>query len=97
MSVSYEWCREYVDQYDDIQDHDHSDKLSEILETRTVRDAVLSRVTLMRNQGNEEDGLLERGYVYPMDGVMPSEFDCGHKVPAKYHKEWNNFKDNIDS
>lgn len=92
MAVSYEWCREYVDQYDDILDHDHSERLADIVEQRTVRDAVSSRVTLIRDQGNDEDGLLERGYAYPVDGVMPSVFDCGHKVPAKYLKEWDKLK-----
>ena len=87
MTVEYEWCIEYTDQFGDIHDHDRSPILAELYPTLDY-EHLHPRVCLIRDQGNDDDGLLERGYAYPVDGVMPSEFDCGHKVPAKYHKEW---------
>jgi hypothetical protein len=84
--VYYEWDFETVDENGDIIDHHHADKLKEIEHFRTGEEK--GDFVLVRNVGNDMDGLVDRQWAYPVGGEMPSEFDGGAKVPQRYIKEW---------
>ena len=80
--VTYEWCCEYVNSDGDIVDCDFSEKLSDIYPARLWRDVrrrdYQPTFCLIRNYGNDEDGLLDRGYAYATEYY----FDSGQKVPS---------------
>jgi|GEM_PF-3080709 len=97
-SVHFEWVIEHVDIYDDIQEHDFNNNLSDAL-FRATLDAVLSgkeyhegltpRLALIRDYGSEAEGLINRAYAYAYKSdngafVMPAETDLGHKVPERF-------------
>jgi len=78
-----EWC--YDDQYQDIIDYEHSEKVSEVWPPkRTVVSEVgipvFARLVLVKDIGSESNGLIDRGHAYFGD----AEFDNDMKVPKKY-------------
>ena len=95
-SVAYEWKLEYVDQHDDIQDYIHGDHLEEIIGDYHNGSIVSSgevckpRICLVRDQGNDDDGLTDRSHAYFGENLIPVEFEeCGRKIPKKYQREAN--------
>jgi hypothetical protein len=98
--VHYEWDAEQVnitdidpetgEPYNDVQDHNHNDidtVLSEIAEEGCRVDVVL-----VRNVGNEDDGLVDRQWAYVEDGKLPEFFEDAYqkplcRVPQKFHVE----------
>jgi hypothetical protein len=46
-----------------------------------------TRLGLVRDRGNDLEGLLDRQWAYVEDGKLPEYFDGGILVPAKFHKE----------
>lgn len=89
MPVHYEWDVETLeDDCDDIFDHHHSDTLQPIVhllrEPRT-------RLVLVRDVGNDVDGLTDRSWAYVINGRLPAHFsyDCdGNEVGAKVPKRF---------
>ena len=87
MAVTYEWVAEPVDQHDDIIDPIFGDTFKEVehVTADSYFDAVMVNFALVRNVGNEDDGLQERQYAYLTDGTLPDEFDGGAKIPKRFH------------
>lgn len=95
MTVSYEWDIEEVDRDSgDILDHNHGDKLSQLL--RAFGDIITQGrgdLVLVRDEGNNVEGLLDRYWAYVKDGVLPEYFtdsmgeDTGIRVPQRFHRE----------
>ena len=85
IEISYEWCWEYSDEHGDIIDLVHADTLKSLGAAR--EDSLTPELTLIRDYGNNEDGLLERGYAYPTNGKLPELFSCGTRVPKRFQKE----------
>lgn len=84
--ISYEWCWEYSDEHGDIIDLVHADTLKSL--GAAAKNSLKPELTLIREVGNDEDGLLERGYAYPTNGKLPEFFRyCGSKVPKRFQKE----------
>ena len=90
--VFYEWTlEELVD--GDIIDSSFADKVSSFDKS----DLTGKDLGLVRNEGNEADGLEDRFWAYVKDGKLPEYFQdgAGHeidiKVPQKYHKELSNY------
>lgn len=66
--VIYEWSIETVDEHGDIIDSSFWDELpKEPLEEN-------QRLCLVRNEGNETDGLTDRLWAYVVDGKLPEYF-----------------------
>ena len=92
MNVRYEWDVETItlDEYEDILDHHHSDRLRDL--PALERD---QRLVLVRDFGNEEEGLIDRlwAYVDPESKMLPKMFanemgnPTGVKVPQRFHRE----------
>ena len=87
MSIDYEWDVETLstDGYEDILEHDHTENLKEYIGLFPLPNN--QRLVLIRDQGNEDQGLLDRQWAYVKDGKLPIEFDGGSKVPKRFHKE----------
>lgn len=95
MQTYYEWDFEEVDQFGDIVDHDFTEQLRsnhtpDILDTNAGQNDVV--LTLIRNVGNDYDGIVEREWAYTQrnsDGMwfLPMEFDGGSIVPKRFHAE----------
>ena len=88
--VDYEWTTETIDtESGDIIDSSFYNKLSDI----SKDDFESNDVGLVRNEGNEADGLEDRFWAYIKDGKLPAYFsdgaghEIGIKVPQKFHKE----------
>jgi hypothetical protein len=44
--------------------------------------------SLVKNYGNDVDGIQDRSWAYVDDGVLPQEFEDGTRVPAKLLAEF---------
>ena len=90
--VIYEWCYETIDEYGDIIDNDHADKLSEFNEERKTE-----QLCLVQNIGDDDNGLDDRHWAYVKDGKLPEFFAdamgefTGYKVPQKFHAELKSY------
>ncbi len=87
--VYYEWVIEWMDQYGDIQNLDHALSLSDIPSSHfdVKYTGGSTALALQRRAGCHADGLAELGYAYVNDGVLPDEFDCGHKIPQRFRMQ----------
>lgn len=88
--IFYEWDYETVDTDGDILDHNHADRLEQYTGNEE------GNLVLIRNAGNEAQGLAERYWAYVKDGQLPEFFEdaAGQKttkVPAKFQKEFKTF------
>lgn len=90
--VIYEWCYETTDEHGDILDNDHEDKLVNFSEGRKT-----NQLCLVRNEGNDIDGLNDRLWAYVKDGKLPEYFSdsmgtpIAIKVPQRFHNELNKY------
>lgn len=100
-TVSYEWDYEQIDEHGDIIEHNHADTLQEF-NTEFVSNLFHEGATralelvLIRDTGNETDGLQERTFAYVKDGQLPEYFKDGagceiHKVPARFRVELSKY------
>jgi hypothetical protein len=91
MSITYEWVAEPTDEYDDIIDPIFGDTYKEVADVTIAnfKDAVVVNYALVRNDGNDEQGLQERQYAYIVDGLLPMLFDDGAAVPTRYGINYN--------
>jgi hypothetical protein len=83
MKTHYEWTIETIED-GDIIDVDFSDTLDFSPDTD-------QRIGLRMYKGNETHGFTGGWYAYPVDGEMPTQFDDGEKIPARYlaeYKKW---------
>lgn len=92
--VNYEWSYEITDIDGDIIDSDFSDTLI------AFKNDTGGNIVLVRNEGNEVDGVTDRYWAYiKEDGTLPEYFsDSYHeiniKVPQKFHKELGIYNSN---
>lgn len=86
MAITYEWVAEPVDKHGDIIDPLFDDTLAKVKEWKAedFDGCVRIEYALVRNDGNDEEGLQERQYAYTHDGF---KFDHGAKVPKRFIKE----------
>ena len=87
-TVTYEWDIETVDEHGDIQDHHHSDVCFDLIKYPLKES---ERLVLVRDLGNDEDGLQDRQWAYVDHTGLPEFFDGGAKVPQRLHKEIKRF------
>lgn len=86
--IKYEWSLEHIDHSGDILDSDFSDKL-----TFEKNSLVGNDLCLVRDEGNEVDGLQERHWAYVKNGKLPVVFaDANSKptrtlIPVRFHQE----------
>jgi len=91
--IIFEWDIETVDpETGDILDHDHDERLAPLLERHAGETNI--RLVLVRDRGNDVDGLLCRSWAYVVDNALPAFFtDAGDsdvaQVPARFHTELN--------
>ena len=92
MTVTYEWDIETVDpDTDDILDHRHADKLSELPKPGTNERLVLVR--------DDDAG---RSWAYVKNGILPNffsipeadgnEYETAVAVPVRFEQEFNRWK-----
>lgn len=90
MAISYEWVFEEYDEYGDIIDPLFAYTLAEALKNEPENINHIIGIALVRNEGDDIDGLQVREYAYIKNGQLPIEFDDGYKIPKKFHKEVKN-------
>ena len=87
-TIKYEWTLEEIDN-GDVVDSYFSDTLTfdkNLLGMNTL-------LGLVRNEGNENDGVTDRLWAYVKNSKLPEYFSnadgqqVGYKVPVKYHNE----------
>jgi len=89
MAITYEWDLETVDlESDDIIDHDFRETLSDL-----DLPASNQRLVLVRNVGNDLEGLTDRLWAYVCKGQLPicfhsaGEVETSIRVPSRFHRE----------
>jgi len=94
MAIRYEWDIEEVDEFDDISNHDFRTKLSDYsCGVFCMINAIEARLVLVKNSGNNVEGLKHRAWAYAAwdkeadEWFLPECFDDGSKVPQKFHDE----------
>lgn len=86
--IYYEWDYETMDLFGDIEDHNFKDKLNDFQQYEVTKSLVL-----VRDSGNERDGITDRVWAYVKNKKLPEYFTDGAnekvniKVPKKFHKE----------
>jgi hypothetical protein len=94
--VAYEWTLETVED-GDIVDSNFADNLTEI----DNADLIGKDLGLVRNEGNENDGVTDRLWAYVKDGKLPECFadsmgtPIAIKVPQRFHNELNKYLSNV--
>jgi hypothetical protein len=97
--VIYEWCIEHYtdDEYQDIVDNHFSDSLTFKEIEFEANDGEKTRLVLVRNEGNDDNGLEDRHWAYVEDGKLPQFFSdamgefIAYEVPKRFHKELANY------
>lgn len=87
--VSYEWVCEPLDEHGDIIDPLFGDTLAEVIRFGLkYKGAAEFAYALVRNVGNDIDGIKDREYAY-LDHLaqLPDEFPSGAQVPQRFHQE----------
>lgn len=100
--VEYEWCIEHYtdDEFQDITNNDFSDKLDFSKDNFEPTEGEKTRLVLVRNEGNEDDGLEDRNWAYVENNKLPKFFAdsigefTGYEVPQRFHKELNSYLKN---
>jgi hypothetical protein len=91
MKVAYEWCYEVTDEHGDIIDSNFADKLSEFSKNEE------GELLLVRNEGDEINGVEDRQWAYVKDGKLPFKFSDARNVeieidvPKRFFKELENY------
>jgi len=91
MSVKYEWTIEELED-GEVIDSDFRDKLSDFKYFPADMD-----LGLVRNEGNDIDGVTDRVWAYVKDGKLPEYFqdaylqNTSHKIPVRFHKELQDY------
>jgi hypothetical protein len=89
--TKYEWVVEEFDKHDDIVDINGYDTFDEA--AAHAAGAPMHRIVLVRNVGNDDEGLVDRQWAYLSDGLtgtLPDNFDDGNgaKVPKKFKRAY---------
>lgn len=88
--ITYEWGYEIEDQNGDIIDNHFEDNLNDLK-------GESGNLVLVRNEGNEIDGVTDRYWAYVKANKLPDFFtdsmgsSVNIKVPQKFRKQLNNF------
>jgi len=86
----YEWTCEQLDEFGDIQNSDFGDKLSDVKDFGKG-EPLQRAIALVKNVGNDDDGLVERTWAYiTEEGKLPELFINQDRVPKRFHKELDN-------
>lgn len=88
--ITYEWTLETIVD-DEIADSDFSDTL-----TFNKEDLSGNDLGLVRNEGNEANGITDRYWAYIKDGKLPEYFsdsqgEINIKVPQRFHKDLSKY------
>ena len=93
MSIVYEWLVEELEDGSGDPDIVDVTYYPTLAEARHHADSIIDRVGfvrvgLMRDVGNDVDGLADRQWAYlDADGALPDEFDGGASIPRRFFKE----------
>lgn len=101
MAVTYEWDVEELDivgvDVDDLDiiDHHFCDSYAKalVIAASFKDEGVPTAIVLVRNVGNDLEGLTDRAWAYVKDGKLPETFTYGAgedsdiKVPKRFHTE----------
>jgi hypothetical protein len=82
LLVSYEWEWVVSDDAGDIVEVDYADPGGLCVMPGMTLHA------LVKNYGNEVDGIQDRSWAYVEDGLLGATFDDGSRVPAKLMAEF---------
>lgn len=101
--VHYEWVVEHLADDSDLEwlvEHGQDPDILDVIHCKSYGEAVdISvalhgpyRIVLVRDMGNEEDGMIDRTWAYVVDDKLPDNFDYGNdeegpRVPKRFHKE----------
>ena len=88
--LTYEWDVETVDEYGDIEDHYHSERITIDHLDAALDKSGRTRLVLVRD--DHRHGGIDRSWAYVEEGKLPDHFKDAYdrneaKVPQRFHKE----------
>lgn len=87
-NTNYEWDIEEQDEYGDIVDHNHADKLTQYTADEIAQiDNKRFTLVLVRTYDDMTLGGYDRSWAYVENMMLPEEFDNGIKVPKRFRDE----------
>jgi len=85
MKVWYEYTAEITDESGDVVECLFGKTLDEVKNYANPGPREVVVFGLVRNEGDEINGLQDRGYAYfNSDMILDDTFDSGHSVPKRY-------------
>ena len=87
--TTYEWTLEVINKDGDIEESLFENTLKDINRYADFGGVIGENimVALVKNVGNDEDGILDRTWAYIEDGSLNELFLDGTKVPKRFIKE----------
>jgi hypothetical protein len=98
--IRIEWLVEEIDEHGEIIEVTHCDSYLQARRFAGLSDAPQVDIGLVRDRGNDTDGLINRQWAYiDADGKLPIRFEDsggseGALVPPGYHREIERSKRN---
>lgn len=83
--IRYEWDVLELDGNGDIIEHHHCDTLAQAV--ICFRQFTAASIELVRDVGNDANGLTDRQWAEIERGRLPTEFSEGAMVPKRFHAE----------
>lgn len=69
LQVKYEWCYETIDEHEDIIESNFEDRLQDLSKPEERHE-----LCLVRREGDEAGGEIDRLWAYVKDGKLPETF-----------------------
>jgi hypothetical protein len=90
--TGYEWVIEIVDEHNDIVQVNHADAYARAKRWAAeyapeLKPGERIEIGLVRDRGDEVEGLTDRQWAYVEDGSLEPTFDGGARVPERFRQE----------
>ena len=83
-TTTYEWVAEHIDEFGDIQDLSHVDKLTVDFVSQSPQEGCVEvHIGLVRQRGNEFNGITSQKYWYPRHPEFSFDGACGFTNPPQ--------------
>lgn len=89
MTIVYEWLAETIDEYGDVVQHEHAEKLVDIPDfVKDVDGRGARTICLVKDVYDNASPIPTRAWAYVENALLPEYFDDGTRVNPRFHLEY---------